>query len=160
MWLRLHGVNTPPEAHFKPLVGCQQACKIPGYLMLAWEPVCTSICAPPVTQCTRVTLVPDSREGFIPQHPAWILNKDLFSEWTCHQELKISGAPVVAQWVKNWTNIHEDVGLIPGPNQWLYTGPAKGRVQSGAPARVRPAPGEPAVPAGDPGTGPRTPTHL
>ena len=25
------------------------------------------------------------------------------------------GIPIVVQWVKNPTNIHEDAGLIPGP---------------------------------------------
>ena len=29
------------------------------------------------------------------------------------------GVPIVAQWVKNPTSIHEDVGLIPGLAQWL-----------------------------------------
>ena len=29
------------------------------------------------------------------------------------------GVPIVAQWVKNPTGIHEDVGLIPGLTQWV-----------------------------------------
>ena len=29
------------------------------------------------------------------------------------------GAPVTAQWVKNPTSIHEDVGLIPSLTQWV-----------------------------------------
>ena len=29
------------------------------------------------------------------------------------------GVPIVAQWVKNPTSIHEDVGLIPGLTQWV-----------------------------------------
>ena len=29
------------------------------------------------------------------------------------------GVPNVAQWVKNPTSIHEDVGLVPGLLQWV-----------------------------------------
>ena len=29
------------------------------------------------------------------------------------------GVPIVAQWVKNLTSIHKDVGLIPGLDQWV-----------------------------------------
>ena len=32
----------------------------------------------------------------------------------CFKILHFSGAPVVAQWIKNPTSIHEDAGLIPG----------------------------------------------
>ena len=30
-----------------------------------------------------------------------------------------AGVPVVAQWVKNLTDIHKDSGLIPGLAQWV-----------------------------------------
>ena len=30
-----------------------------------------------------------------------------------------SGVPLVAQWVKILTGIHEGVGLIPGPTHWI-----------------------------------------
>ena len=29
------------------------------------------------------------------------------------------GVPIVAQWVKNATNIHKDVGSIPALTQWV-----------------------------------------
>ena len=29
------------------------------------------------------------------------------------------GVPIVAQWLENWTGVHEDVGLIPGLTQWV-----------------------------------------
>ena len=29
------------------------------------------------------------------------------------------GVPTVAQWVTNWTRIHEDAGWIPGLTQWI-----------------------------------------
>ena len=30
-----------------------------------------------------------------------------------------AGVPIVVQWVKNPTSIHEDVGSIPGHIQWV-----------------------------------------
>ena len=39
---------------------------------------------------------------------------------TCGLNQKPSiGVPTVAQWVKNPTSIHEDVGWIPGLTQWV-----------------------------------------
>ena len=34
-------------------------------------------------------------------------------------EQKSLGVPIVAPWVANLTSIHKDVGLIPGPAQWV-----------------------------------------
>ena len=34
-----------------------------------------------------------------------------------------TGVPIVAQWVKNQTKIHKDVGLIPGFAQWSFQRP-------------------------------------
>ena len=33
----------------------------------------------------------------------------------------MKGVPIVAQWVKNQTNIHEDAGLTPGLGTLIYS---------------------------------------
>ena len=36
-----------------------------------------------------------------------------------HYQKSFLGVSIVAQWVMNPTNIHEDIGLIPGLTQWV-----------------------------------------
>ena len=35
------------------------------------------------------------------------------------KNIEISGVLIVAEWVKDPTSIHEDVGLIPGLSHWV-----------------------------------------
>ena len=45
--------------------------------------------------------------------------------WGCSQKggkkerEKSYRVPIVAQWVKNLASVHEDMGLISGPTQWV-----------------------------------------
>ena len=45
--------------------------------------------------------------GIYPKETKTLIRKD------------IRGVLIVTQWVKNWTSIQEDVGLIPGQVQWV-----------------------------------------
>ena len=61
-------------------------------------------------------------------HGALQKEKQIISNGTRSEEMSESSvegkrtteeAPVVAHWVTNPTNIHEDMGLIPGLTQWV-----------------------------------------
>ena len=39
--------------------------------------------------------------------------------WSTYLKIERLGGPIVAQWVKNPSSIHEAVGLIPGLAQWV-----------------------------------------
>ena len=47
----------------------------------------------------------------------WLLQKICCSYWE-NMQLHL-GVPVVAQWVKNLTSIHEDAHSVPGLAQWV-----------------------------------------
>ena len=45
-----------------------------------------------------------------------------FKEGRCLYNIKVqgeAGVPIMAQWVKNPTSIHEGVGSIPGLSHWV-----------------------------------------
>ena len=44
------------------------------------------------------------------------------SAYGCFRKILRRGVPVVAHWLTNPTSIHEDMGLIPGPSQWVKRG--------------------------------------
>ena len=48
-----------------------------------------------------------------------MLSDNILSIVELLSKLELWGVPVVAQWVKNLTSIHEDVGLILEPTQWV-----------------------------------------
>lgn len=41
------------------------------------------------------------------------------TQWTLNLRDYQLGVPVMAHWLTNLTNIHEDVGLVPGLAQWV-----------------------------------------
>ena len=55
-----------------------------------------------------------SDKGLVPLHLFHTLSFQMF----CCRNINV-GVPFVAQWVKNLTSVHEDVGLIPGLAEWV-----------------------------------------